>query len=64
MSDNKVYKYMTRKELAVAGDVCPRTLYNYIDSIWSTLEGYGCKKRKKLTPSGVRYICDNYGISL
>lgn len=58
------YTYMTRKQLAIAGDINERTLYNYINSIWDILEGYGCKKRKKITPSGVRYICENYGISL
>ena len=58
------YTYMSRKELAIAGNVSQRTLYSYINSIWNILVDFGCEKRKKLTPSGVKYICENYGVSL
>lgn len=63
MTETK-YIFMSRKELAIAGGVCARTLYDYIDSIWPELEALGCKRQKKLTPAGVKYICENYGISL
>ena len=64
MSTNTTYRFMSRKELAIAGDVSERTLYSYIQSEWPQLKAMGCKSRKKLTPAGVQYICENYGINL
>ena len=65
MTENITYNFMSRKELAVAaGDIDVRTLYNYILDSWDVLKSLGCTKRKKLTPAGVKYLCENYGISL
>ena len=64
MEANATYQFMSRKELAVAGNITERTLYSYIQSEWEQLKALGCKHRKKLTPAGVQYICENYGISL
>lgn len=61
---NAQYTYMTRKELAIKAGVDRRTLYAYINSVWSELQKRGCKSRKLLTPAGVEYICNNYGIKL
>ena len=55
---------MSRKELADAGSISPRTMYSYIDSVWATLVSYGCEKRKRLTPAAVQYMCEHFGISL
>lgn len=63
IADTK-YGFMSRKELAVAGSVSERTLYEYINGEIQQLKEYGYKKRKKLNPMVVRYICENFGISL
>lgn len=64
MDKIKKYHYMSRKELANEAGVHPRTLYSYIQSIWLELEARGCLPRKRLTPAGVEYICEHYGICL
>lgn len=64
MIEDAKYSFMTRKELAVAGDINERTLYNYMLSQMSELVARGYKKHKKLPPSVVRYICENYEVHL
>lgn len=61
---NAQYTYMTRQQLAIRAGIDRHTLYIYINSIWAELEKRGCQKRKLLTPAGVEYICQNYGIIL
>ena len=64
MPEPTKYKYMSRKELAAAAGVNERTLYSYIQTIWPELEARGCRGRKRITPSGVEYICQHFGISV
>lgn len=64
MTADVKYGFMSRKELAVAGGVSERTLYDYINGEVERLKEYGYKQRKKLNPMVVKYICENFGISL
>lgn len=64
MNQEPRYTFMTRKELSVASGVSERTLYVYICANWPKLRELGCEKHKRLTPSAVKYICENYGINL
>ena len=48
---------MSRKELADAGSISQRTMYSYIDSVWTTLVSLGCEKRKRLCN-----ICANISV--
>ena len=61
---DKAFTYMTRQELAIRAGVSARTLYSYVRQNWDTLETLGCRKYKLLTPAGVRYICEHYGIEI
>ena len=64
MSMSDKYIWMSRKELAVAGGISPRTLYNYMQSRMSELVARGYKAGKKLSPSVVRDICEEFEVHL
>lgn len=63
MTDSK-YTFMSRKELSFASGLTERTLYDYINKEWHTLENFGCKPYKRLTPAAVKYLCERYEIHL
>ena len=57
-------KAMTREELAYRAGVDRKTFYSYLSRHKDELRAMGMRPRERLPPIVVKWIADNYGVSI
>ena len=57
-------KAMTREELAYRAGVDRKTFYSYLNRHKGELCAMGMRPRERLPPIVVKWIADNYGVSI
>jgi hypothetical protein len=57
-------KAMTREELAYRAGVDRKTFYSYLRRNKDVLCAMGMRPRERLPPIVVKWIADNYGVSI
>ena len=55
---------MTREELAYRAGVDRKTFYSYLRRNKNVLCAMGMRPRERLSPIVVKWIADNYGVSI
>ena len=55
---------MTREELAYRAGVDRKTFYSYLNRHKDELFAMGMRPRERLPPIVVKWIADNYGVSI